>query len=691
MSIFKKRRPTSVRGFRTNDLIESLEMRLMLSAAAAPVAGTAHYDSHIIRHAASLAEIQGYSPTQIRHAYGFDQVSFAGGSVAADGAGQTIAIVDAYNNPDIITDLGIFDAAYGLNAPPSFSVVNQSGGSALPATDGGWAGEIALDVEWAHAIAPMANIVLVEANSAKYVDLLAAVDYARTLPNVSTISMSWGSNEFASISGVEFSTETQLDTHFITPAGHQGITFIASAGDSGVYQGANWPSASPNVLSVGGTSLFTSDASGTYSGESSWLNTGGGASSYEAAPSYQSVAATGAGVRVTPDVSFDGDPGTGFPIYNTIPDPLAPDPTAPPGWVEIGGTSAGAPQWASLIAIANQGRALLGKPTLDGPSGTLPTLYSVYSKPTTNTYTTVYKTYFNDVIDTAANRFLSRANSGYDDLTGLGTPKVASIMALLGGAADTGLGGGNAALGSANLQPSQVSGALLTNPPATAFSGSSGSIKMRVTNDGRAYSGDVKITVFATTQTTLDGSATAIGTITLSKLNLKTGSNRKLTVKLNYPNNLPDGLYFIIATTNTVGTSTAPILSLAPKSITISHPKADLATFFTGGNSVTVNPGHMATANITVQNIGNVKATGLWNLSLFASLDSLLDGNDALLTQLNLKKISLAPGRSLRLHIRFLAPASLVPGNYSLIATTSSTLRPTDANALNDVAITGTV
>ena len=691
MSIFKKRRPTSVRGFRTNDLIESLEMRLMLSAAAAPVAGTAHYDSHIIRHAASLAEIQGYSPTQIRHAYGFDQVSFAGGSVAANGAGQTIAIVDAYNNPDIITDLGIFDAAYGLNAPPSFSVVNQSGGSALPATDGGWAGEIALDVEWAHAIAPMANIVLVEANSAKYVDLLAAVDYARTLPNISTVSMSWGSNEFASISGVEFSTETQLDAHFITPAGHQGITFIASAGDSGVYQGANWPSASPNVLSVGGTSLFTSDASGTYSGESSWRDTGGGASSYEAAPSYQSVAATGAGVRVTPDVSFDGDPATGFPIYNTIPDPLATDPTAPPGWVEIGGTSAGAPQWASLIAIANQGRALLGKPTLDGPSGTLPTLYSVYSKPTTNTYTTVYKTYFNDVIDTAANRFLSRANSGYDDLTGLGTPKVASIMALLGGAADTGLGGGNAALGSANLQPSQVSGALLTNPPATAFSGSSGSIKMRVTNDGRAYSGDVKITVFATTQTTLDGSATAIGTITLSKLNLKTGSNRKLTVKLNYPNNLPDGLYFIIATTNTVGTSTAPILSLAPKSITISHPKADLATFFTGGNSVTVNPGHMATANITVQNIGNVKATGLWNLSLFASLDSLLDGNDALLTQLNLKKISLAPGRSLRLHIRFLAPASLVAGNYSLIATTSSTLRPTDANALNDVAITGTV
>src|SRR5205823_1405179 len=118
----------------------------------------------------------GYSPAQVRHAYGFDQVSFNG--VAGDGSGATIAIVDAYDDPNIAGDLHQFDLRFGLPDTPSFQKLNQGGGTVLPAANGGWASEIALDVEWAHAIAPKAGILLVEANDSSYSSLFAAVDYA---------------------------------------------------------------------------------------------------------------------------------------------------------------------------------------------------------------------------------------------------------------------------------------------------------------------------------------------------------------------------------------------------------------------------------------------------------------------------------------------------------------------------------
>ena len=177
---------------------------------------------------------QPHTPAQIRQAYGFNQIS-------QDGSGQTIAIVDAYNAPTIRNDLATFDSQFGLQAPPNFTILNQNGGGSLPGTDAGWAGEISLDVEWAHAIAPNANIVLVEANSASLQDLLAAVNAAKAIPGVSTVSMSWGGSEFESFSGAEFENQTQLDPFFTTPPGHQGITFIAAAGDTGLYNGAQWP------------------------------------------------------------------------------------------------------------------------------------------------------------------------------------------------------------------------------------------------------------------------------------------------------------------------------------------------------------------------------------------------------------------------------------------------------------------
>lgn len=390
---------------------EPLESRRLLSAALdltltpnitmSPLAGGSSYTA--------------YTPAQIAHAYGFDQVSFNG--VKGDGAGQTIAIVDAYRDPNVASDLAKFDAQFGLAAPPSLKVVNQSGGSANSvAVDAGWSGEIALDVEWAHAVAPKANILLVETNSASLGDLLAGVNYARNAAGVSVVSMSWG--------GGEFSSQSAYDSYFTTPKGHTGVTFVAAAGDSGSWYGPEWPSSSPNVLAVGGTSLTVSNTLGTYSSETGWSDGGGGISSYVPEPSYQK-SAQGTGARTTPDVSYNADPNTGFFVYDSVPY------QGQSGWFVIGGTSAGSPQWGALVAIANQGRALAGKGTLDGATGTLPTLYSLYHAPGTSSYT-AYAADFHDVT-TGATSWYYGAAPGYDAVAGLGSPKAPQVVASLMG------------------------------------------------------------------------------------------------------------------------------------------------------------------------------------------------------------------------------------------------------------------
>ena len=198
---------------------------------------------------ASTGTPSGLSPSQIRTAYGFNQITLSNGK-AGDGTGETIALVDAYDDPSIASDLATFDQQFGLAAPPSFVKVgiNSSGAAStttFPTANQGWAGEIELDVEWAHAIAPGASILLVEANSASDTDLMNAVDYARNYAGVVAVSMSWG--------GSEFSGEASYDSHFTTPAGHVGVTFFASAGDSG--SPLIWPAVSTHVVGVGGTTL----------------------------------------------------------------------------------------------------------------------------------------------------------------------------------------------------------------------------------------------------------------------------------------------------------------------------------------------------------------------------------------------------------------------------------------------------
>ena len=536
---------------RERALIETLESRRLLSTGSDVML---HSDAVFLHPSATSSSVQGYTPSQIRHAYGFDQASFANGAVAGNGQGQTIAIVDAYNDPNVSSDLSVFDSQFGLSAAPSLRVVNQSGSGQLPTTDAGWAGEIALDVEWAHAVAPQANILLVEANSSTLTDLMAAVDYARHAAGVSVVSMSWGGSEFFSWNGSEFTGQTQYDPLFTTPAGHQGVTFVAASGDSGSFSGVQWPASSTNVLSVGGTSLNLQDTNGTYGGESSWSGSTGGFSQVEVEPSWQQGVQS-SGARTTPDVAYNADPNTGFAVYDSVPE------QGLSGWQVVGGTSAGAPQWAALVATADQGRALAGRGTLDGATQTLPILYSLYSAPNTSGYST-YTSYFNDVIDTGGGGWRWRwggfgsgnpAMPGYDTATGLGTPQAAQLLQVLAGNTTSSTGGpttgGSSSGGSTTTQPAQlpaspITGVIMTSPPTAVVDGDAGSLRLRLTNTGSTrFTGPISISLYASTDGSLSSGDTFITTVAIPKINLAAGGAKTLRVKFNYPSSISDGSY----------------------------------------------------------------------------------------------------------------------------------------------------
>jgi len=212
--------------------------------------------------------------------------------------------------------------------------------------------------------------------------------------------MSWGAGEFRS--------ETSYDSYFTTPAGHAGVTFVAATGDDG--SSGTWPSVASNVLAVGGTTLTVS-SSGSYVGETAWSGSGGGVSLYEALPSYQRSIGISARGRVTPDVSYDANPSTGYLVYDSL---------GYGGWLVVGGTSAGAPQWAPLSPSPIKHARQNGLGTL---SQTNSTIYAIYAAKSTQD--------FHDVLS-GSNRGY-RAGQGYDAVTGLGSPIVNSLVNDLAG------------------------------------------------------------------------------------------------------------------------------------------------------------------------------------------------------------------------------------------------------------------
>jgi len=309
-----------------------------------------------------------FAPFDIRAAY----------SIPSTGDKGTIAIIDAYDNPKAAVDLNYFDQIFSWPAT-TLEVVKMS---SLLSANSGWALESDLDAQWAHAVAPDAHLLLVEAKSASIADLIAAVDYANSRPDVVAVSMSWGSSENSGL--------LSYDSHFTTA----GKTYFASSGDTGGV--VSWPSSSPNVVSVGGTSLVQTLNGYT---ESAWSSGGGGVSTIEQTPNYQATALSNAYTkRATPDVSYNADPNNGFLVYNSY------GYNGGRGWFVVGGTSAGAPQWAAISTYGNTANNI-----------------NFYS-----TYPNSYGATFTD-IQTGSNGYPTKV--GYDLATGIGSP----IGAVFGG------------------------------------------------------------------------------------------------------------------------------------------------------------------------------------------------------------------------------------------------------------------
>lgn len=342
----------------------------------------------------------GLSPSAIQSVYNLSGLS----SSSTDGSGQIIALIDAYRDPNALSDLNTWNAQYGYpqlstctslsQSGPCFEQVNPQG---TPKVNSGWVLEESLDIEWAHAEAPGAKIVLVQAASNSNANLFGAVQYANGL-GATEVSMSFGSSEF--------SGETSYDSYFT----NSGTLYTASAGDSG--HGTEYPAASPNVIAVGGTTL--NGCSGTscagFTSETAWSGSGGGASSYESIPAYQSsysgpvygagtITALTGGFRGVPDVSFEANPNTGVSVYDST------RYEGQEGWFTIGGTSVGAPDWAGILAAA----ASTGATALQGDS-------AIYSGG--------YSTNLRD-ITSGTNGSCGTdctAGPGYDLVTGLGSP-----------------------------------------------------------------------------------------------------------------------------------------------------------------------------------------------------------------------------------------------------------------------------
>ena len=352
--------------------------------------GKKAHTNHVIflRQGATYTSPWGETPASIRAVYG----------LPATGGVGVIAIVDAFDYPTAAADFDVFARKFYLplssesvcnGANPCFQKVYAAGKK--PKANCGWAQEAALDIQWAHAMAPYAQIVLVEAASNSFSDLFQAVDVATNIVlngglNSGEVSMSWG--------GSEFSTEANYDGRFTA----NGVVYFAASGDAGGK--TIYPGVSPTVVSAGGTTI-NRDASGNFVSETGWSGSGGGPSKYEPRPSYQDqIVALVGSKRGAPDFSFDADPNSGVSVYDSTPC------QGSSGWLVFGGTSVSSPSLAGIVNLA--GHFYLN-------SGTeLSTIYADYASRT-------YLTDFRDITSGTAGSY--SAKQGWDFVTGVGSNK----------------------------------------------------------------------------------------------------------------------------------------------------------------------------------------------------------------------------------------------------------------------------
>jgi subtilase family serine protease len=324
--------------------------------------------------------ISGYDPVDLQSAYTLASAS------ASRGSGKTVAIVDAFDDPNAAADLAVYRAKFGLpplsTCPavtgPCFKKVNQQGVEGnYPTPDAGWSGEIALDIEMVSAICPNCNILLVEATTNYFDDLAVGVDTAAAL-KADAISNSYGGTEW---------NPGAFDAHWT----HPGIAITASTGDSGY--GVQYPAASTHVIAVGGTSLKKTNTSRGWT-ESAWSGAGSGCSAYAAKPSWQRD--NRCSRRTVADVSAVADPYTGVATYNTY---------NSSGWQVLGGTSVASPIIASVFALAGNTASINNASYLYSHSGS------------TNFWDATGGSNGN------CGNYLCQGRNGFDGPTGLGTPR----------------------------------------------------------------------------------------------------------------------------------------------------------------------------------------------------------------------------------------------------------------------------
>ena len=321
----------------------------------------------------------GYWPADLQSAYNLSPTT------GAPGTGQTIAIVDAYDDPNAQSDLAVYRSQFGLGACTTangcFKKVNQNGvQGSYPRGEAGWGQEISLDVDMASAICPNCKILLVEAQTNSFSNLMSAVDTAAKL-GANTISNSYG--------GSEFSSEASYESHYH----HPGVT--VSSGDNGY--GVEFPASSQYVTAVGGTSL-NRDSSARGWSEKAWGGTGSGCSAYVSKPSWQTDG--GCSRRTVADVSAVADPNTGVAVYDTF---------RKSGWLVFGGTSVASPIVAGIYALAGN--------TATTTAGSYP-----YS------HTSSLFDVTSGSNGSCGGSYLCTGLVGYDGPTGLGTPNGTSAF-----------------------------------------------------------------------------------------------------------------------------------------------------------------------------------------------------------------------------------------------------------------------
>jgi subtilase family serine protease len=340
----------------------------------APASGDAACHSWVRTDLTPLATPAGYGPADLRSAYSL---------TASGSASQTIAIVDAFDDPTAEADLAVYRSQFGLPACTTangcFRKVSQNGGTHYPRKDAGWALEISLDLDMASAICPNCHILLVEAKTNSFANLGAAENRAAAM-GASVISNSWGGSDAA-------------DSTYGAYFNHPGIAITVSSGDAGY--GVEYPASSHYVTAVGGTTL-TRSGSGRGFTETAWSGAGSGCSTLNAALTGAAGAGTGCAKRAVADVSAVADPNTGVAVYDTTPY------QGRSGWFVVGGTSASAPIIAAVYALAGNASSI------------------------DNNYPYAHASSFFDVTSgsngTCPTSQWCTARAGWDGPTGLGTP-----------------------------------------------------------------------------------------------------------------------------------------------------------------------------------------------------------------------------------------------------------------------------